>query len=84
MNGDFFKGLYALFLMNNQTSLRFSAHNRSEISTEEVFTIKELKGKYPKLWMKSQGDYQVFINFCLEKWGDEIESPWNVVSYCLE
>lgn len=70
--------------MNNQTNLRFMAHNRSEISTEEVFTVRELKEKYPKLWLKSQGDYQVFINFCLEKWGDEIEFPWNVVTYCLD
>lgn len=70
--------------MNNQTQLRFSAYNRSETASEKVFTIRELKEKYPKLWLKSQGDYQIFINFCLEKWGGEVQSPWNVVSYSLE
>lgn len=70
--------------MNNQTQLRFTAHNRAEITSEEIFTIRELKDRYPKLWLKSEGDYQVFINICMEKWGNEIEFPWNVVSYSLE
>jgi hypothetical protein len=70
--------------MKNSTIIKLIALNRQVTVSEETFTVKELKRKYPKLWMKSQGDYQVFINFCLEKWGNEIESPWNVVSYCLE
>lgn len=70
--------------MENSTIIKLIALNRQVTVSEETFTVKELKGKYPKLWMKSQGDYQVFINFCLEKWGNEIESTWNVVSYCLE
>lgn len=70
--------------MNNQTNLRFSAHNKTEVSVEEVFTIRDLKDRYPKLWLKSEGDYQIFINFCMEKWGNEIEFPWNVISYSLE
>lgn len=70
--------------MKNSTIIKLIALNREVTVSEETFTIKELKDKYPKLWLNSRGDYQVFVNSCIEKWGNEIESPWNVVSYCLE
>lgn len=47
--------------MKNSTIIKLIALNREVTASEEIFTIKELKDKYPKLWLNSRGDYQVFV-----------------------
>ena len=68
----------------DQVRLKFVALNKETTTAEETFTVRQLKEKYPKLWLKSNQDYQIFINFCLERWGNETETPWSVVTYSLD
>ena len=37
--------------MKNSTIIKLIALNREVTASEEIFTIKELKDKYPKLWL---------------------------------
>lgn len=68
--------------MKNSTIIKLIALNREVTASEEVFTIKELKDKYPKQWLQSQGDYQVFVNSCMDKWiKEQVELKWNVVTF---
>lgn len=68
--------------MKNSTIIKLIALNREVTASEEVFTIKELKEKYPKHWLNSRRDYQVFINSCMDKWiREQVELKWNVVTF---
>lgn len=68
--------------MKNSTIIKLIALNREVTASEEVFTIKELKEKYPKLWLNSRRDYQVFINSCMDRWiKEQVELKWNVVTF---
>jgi hypothetical protein len=71
--------------MDNATKIRLIALHHEALSSDEVFLIKDLKIKYSKQWLQSQGDYPVFINSCLEKW---IESQpdivFNIATYNIE
>ena len=72
--------------MNNSTKIKLIALDHEVTVSEETFTIKELKVKYPKQWLQSQSDYPVFINSCMDKWISEqvelqVELKWNVVTF---
>jgi hypothetical protein len=68
--------------MKNSTIIKLIALNREVTASEEIFTIKELKDRYPKHWLNSRGDYQVFINSCMDKWiREQVELKWNVVTF---
>ncbi|MEY3067412.1 MAG: Planktothrix phage PaV-LD [Cyanobacteriota bacterium] len=76
--------------MNNSTKIKLIALDREVTVSEETFTIKELKVKYPKQWLQSRNDYPVFINSCMDKWISEqvklqvelqVELKWNVVTF---
>ena len=68
--------------MKNSTIIKLIALNREVTASEEIFTIKELKEKYPKHWLNSRRDYQVFINSCMDKWiREQVELKWNVVTF---
>lgn len=68
--------------MDNKTLIKFVALDRERVALEEVFPIRELKTKYPKQWLQSRSDYQVFINSCMSKWIDEQKDlVWNVVTF---
>lgn len=69
----------------DKITLRFIALNKEETTAEEVLTVKELKERYPKLWLKSNQDYQIFVNLCMEKWAkDKKDLVFNVVTYSVE
>lgn len=69
----------------DKVTLKFTALNKEVATAEETFTIRQLKERYPKLWLKSNQDYQIFINFCMEKWAAGQEDlTFNVVVYSIE
>ena len=71
--------------MENNTIIKLIALNKDVTASEEVFTIKELKIKYPKLWLQSQSDYPIFLNLCLGKWVDEQDGLiFNVATFNVE
>lgn len=82
---DFTGGCKALLVMENSTLIKLIALNRGNTVSEETFTVKELKAKYPKLWLKCQSDYPVFINLCLGKWiEDQKDLVFNVATFNIE
>jgi hypothetical protein len=68
--------------MNNSTIIKLIALDHEVTVSEETFTIKELKVKYPKQWLQSQSDYPIFINSCMNKWiSEKTNTEWNVVTF---
>lgn len=71
--------------MENSDKIKLIALHHEVITSEEIFTIKELKDKYPKLWLQSQSDYQIFLNSCLGKWIDgQKDLIFNVGTFNVE
>ena len=71
--------------MENSTIIKLIALNRDVTASEETFSIKELKIKYPKLWLQSQSDYPIFLNLCLSKWVDgQKDLVFNVATFNIE
>lgn len=71
--------------MNNSTIIKLIALHHEVTASEETFTVKELKTKYPKLWLQSQSDYPIFLNLCLGKWvEDQTDLIFNVATFNIE
>ena len=71
--------------MENSTIIKLIALNRGVTASEETFTIKELKVRYPKLWLQSQSDYPIFLNLCLGRWvEDQKDLIFNVATFNVE
>lgn len=45
----------------DKVQLKFIALNQEITTAEEMFTVRQLKEKYPKLWLKSNQDYQILL-----------------------
>ena len=69
-----------MFLISEETKLRFYILNEGSLVKEETFSIQQLKDYYQKQWKMSKGDYQRFVNECLAAWSTKFEG-WNVGTF---
>lgn len=69
-----------MFLISEESKLRFYILNQGSVVKEEFFTIQQLKNYHQKQWKICQGDYQRFVNECLFAWSTNFEG-WNVGTF---
>ena len=70
-------------IITRDSRIKFCLLNGDVVVVEEVFTISDLKNYYPREYIRSRSDEQVFINLCLHVWSSRYQG-WIVATFQVE